>query len=166
MKAAIIILSLILVIMFMAIRKIWRLYGESSRMYVKTTGELNHIIETYDIWLRLEHDGYSVAGYLKSKAVRSVALCRMTDIGLRLYKELKDNEIEVKYLVDAQDVKLPDIKYFGLNETCPEPVDLVIITDMFEYHSLKEGLKQNGYENIDSPDGILYAMLKAQAEEK
>lgn len=165
MKAAVIILALILVILLIVLRKIWRLYGQSNRMYEKVTGEQNHIIETYDIWLRLTHDGYSVARYLKSRNIRNVALCRMTDIGLRLYRELKDSDIKVSYLIDSQDVKLPDVRYFSLDEPCPEPVDMVIITEMFEYHSLKERLEKNGYKNIDSPDGILYAMLKAQAEE-
>ena len=41
----------------------------------------------------------------------------------------------------------------------------MIITDMFEYGVLRETLLKKGYENIDSPDGILYAMLKKQAED-
>ncbi len=164
MKAVIIILSVILIIVCISLRKIWKLYGNSNRMYEQTTGELNHIIETYDIWLRLEHDGLKIKEYLKDIGVRKVALCRMTNIGLRLYRELKDSEIKIEYLIDSKDVKLADMKYTELDADYHDPVDMVIITDLFEYGSLKDSLEKKGYKNIDSIDGILYAMLKKQAE--
>lgn len=166
MKVLMIFLIIVLTVSLLALKKTWGLYKNSNGLYEKTTGEMRHIIETYDIWMRLVQDGYSVKEYLREKGIKTLALCRLTEIGIRLLWELKNSDIEIKYVIDAENVKLRDIKYVSLDEECTEEVDMVIITDMFDFSSVKEALMKKGYKSIDSIDGILYAMLKKQAEDQ
>ncbi|MCR5651487.1 MAG: hypothetical protein K6F86_09935 [Lachnospiraceae bacterium] len=147
-------------------RKIWGLYREASNISAKNSREMSHIIEIYDMWLRLNSDGYTFSRYLKESGMTNVALCALTDAGVRLYRELKSTGINIVCFIDPGDMVLPDVRCVSSEEICEEGIDMVIVTDPFKFEIFREKLTAKGYKNIDSIDGILYAMLKAQAEKE
>ncbi len=165
MLAIIIFLVCIIAISLLIIKKIWNLYSKSSQEAAKTDCEMSHYIELYDIWLRLTQDGFSIPQYLKRSGINNVAICSLTDIGIRLYNNLKNQGINVVCIIDSQKrVILPNVRYISPEDKKEDQVEMVIITDSFRYETIKEKLTKIGYQNIESIDDLLYSLLKIQAE--
>lgn len=72
-----------------------------------------------------------IAGYLKEKGYRKIAIYGMGSVGCRLYDELKNSDIEIMYGIDirASD-KLKDLDVISIQEIYEEP-DIIIITPVF-----------------------------------
>lgn len=109
----------------------------------------------YDQWLKAKQHGKSIAGYLKQNNFNTVAVYGMSYVGERLYDELKDTGIEVKYAIDRNaesiyselDVLLPE-------DNLPE-VEVIIVTPVYFYHEIEEMLTQKTNIKVLSLKNIL-----------
>ena len=109
-------------------------------------------------WLLLLHDGKKIEIYLKNKGYKTIAIYGMGEIGNRLYEELKDSEIEVKYAID----KNPMVTYSGLNvknlEDELEEVDVVVVTAVFMFETISEEIKGRLQCPIVSLEDIIFCI--------
>lgn len=78
-------------------------------------------------WVMLG-EGMGIAGYLKSRGIREIAIYGIGYLGKILIKDLKNSEIVVRYVID-QDAQYIDVGYpaFTMEDRLQE-VDAVIVT--------------------------------------
>ena len=109
-------------------------------------------------WLILKQEGKSLADFFKSNGYMSIAIYGMGEMGNRLYSELKDTEIEVKYAVD----KNASSTYSELDvidmEDDFEKVDVMVVTATFAYDEIEKELEAKVDFPIISLEDVVYEL--------
>lgn len=114
------------------------------------------IIRLFDQWMKVKQGGESIADYLKEKGYRTVAIYGMSFAGERLYDDLKDTEIAVRYGIDQNADKIyAEVDVLGADEDLPE-VDAVIVTAVYYFDEIEEKLSNRMECPILSLEDILY----------
>ena len=94
----------------------------------------------FDQWLSLRQEGKSLEEYFKQNNYKTVAIYGMRELGQRLYDELKDSDITVKYAID----KNADAVYTDVDVVRPdehlERVDVIVVTAVYYFEEIKEML--------------------------
>lgn len=107
-------------------------------------------------WLITKQEGKSIVDFFHRESIKSIAIYGMSYVGERLYDELKDTDIEVKYAID----KNADVIYADIDIVTPddelELVDAIIVTPVFYFESISEMLEQKTKIPILSLEDILY----------
>lgn len=118
------------------------------------------LIRLYDIWIMVKQNSNRIDEYLIKKEIHSVVIYGMSYVGIRLYYELKNTDVIVKYGMDMN----PRTNVVGI-ETKPSnyekegSVDAIIVTAITSFDSIKEKLSNLGYQNIIAIDEILYELV-------
>ena len=116
------------------------------------------MIKLYDQWFATKQEGKSVADYLKSEGIKTVAIYGMSFMGQRLYEELKDTDVEVKYGIDKNWNKI----YADIDIVAPEDeleeVDAIIVTAFCFFNEIEESLVEKTDSRILSLDDLVYAL--------
>lgn len=109
-----------------------------------------------DHWVEVKQEGKNLAEYFKREGYKTVAIYGMHYAGERLYAELKNTEIEVKYGID----KNADTLYSELDIYHPdadlEHVDVVVITPVYFFSDISKELSEKFTCPIISLEDILY----------
>lgn len=107
-------------------------------------------------WLITKQEGKSIVDFFHRESIKSIAIYGMSYVGERLYDELKDTDIEVKYAID----KNADVIYADIDIVTPDDelklVDAIIVTPVFYFESISEILEQKTKIPILSLEDILY----------
>lgn len=116
------------------------------------------ILELFDQWMMKKQEGKTVSDYLRENGFRTIAIYGMGYLGKRLYDELKDSEIEVRYAIDKNaDNLYLELDVISPDENMPE-VDLIIVTAVYFFDEI-EGMLTNLTEcPVVSFEDILYEM--------
>lgn len=107
-------------------------------------------------WLILKQDGKSLSKYFIDNEYKTIAIYGMGEMGNRLYAELKDTEVEVKYAID----KNPESIYASLSVCDLEDelakVDAVVVTAVFAFDSIVNELESKLDCPIISLEDVVY----------
>lgn len=107
-------------------------------------------------WLALKQEGMTLEQYFVENHYKSIAIYGMGEMGSRLYEELKDSSIEIKYAID----KNPGFTYSDLDvmemEDELEPVDAVIVTAIFAFDDIDEPLSEKMNCPVISLEDVVY----------
>ncbi len=110
----------------------------------------------YNQWLAIHQRGKSLIDYFERKGYKTVAIYGMKELGERLYDELKDSNIEVKYIID----KNADNIYADIDIITPDeelkPVDAIIVTATYYFDEIEEMLCEKVDYPIISLEEIVY----------
>lgn len=107
-------------------------------------------------WLILRQEGKKLDTYFIGKGYKTIAIYGMGEIGNRLYEELRDSGVEVKYAIDKNaDSVYTELSVFELSDEL-EPVDAVVVTAIFAFDSILEDLKGQVEGEILSLEDIVY----------
>lgn len=120
---------------------------------------LKKMISFYHVlnqWLTVRQEGKSLAEYFKRNNYKTVAIYGMKELGERLYDELKDSGVTVKYIIDKnasaiyanEDVVTPDEDL--------EPVDVIVVTAIYYFNEIEEMLLEKVDYPIVSLEDIVY----------
>lgn len=116
------------------------------------------MIKLYDQWFATKQEGKTVADYLKSEDIKTVAIYGMSFIGQRLYEELRDTGIEVKYGIDKNWDKI----YVDVDMISPEDdleeVDAIIVTAFYFFNEIEDSLMEKTDSRILSFEDLVYAL--------
>lgn len=109
-------------------------------------------------WLVLLHENKSVVDFFVKNSYKVVAIYGTGEMGNRLYEELKDSEIEVKYAIDKE----PTSTYFeldvkGIDEEL-ESVDVVVVTAVFAYDEILATIEDRFDCPIVSLEDVVYGV--------
>lgn len=99
----------------------------------------------YDIlnrWLKYSLEGTSISSVLKKNNYMTVGIYGMGEIGKRLYDSIKNSEINICYIIDQGKCSYCDeMEIKDLNDSL-EPVDVIIVTPVYDYKNIKNKIKQ------------------------
>lgn len=129
--------------------------ADEERMYAE-----KHlaIIKVFNQWMIARQEGKSVADYLKEYGYKTVAIYGMSYLGERLYDELRNSGIEVKYAIDRNAEGIcTELDVYTPEDDLPE-VDLIIVTAVYYYDEIEEMLGDMVDCVISSLEDIVYEM--------
>lgn len=113
-------------------------------------------------WMQIRQKGIGIETYLKKHGYQTVAIYGMGEIGMRLYEELKNTDIEINYAVDRQD-SCPYTEMKICSKTEPlDKADIMIVTAIFDYENIKAEMKKKIDFTIVSLEEIIYELFMSQ----
>ena len=116
------------------------------------------MIKLYDQWFATKQEGKSVADYLRSEGIKTVAIYGMSFMGQRLYEELRDTDIEVKYGIDKNCDKIYADIDIVTSEDDLEEVDAIIVTAFSFFDEIADLLMEKTDSRILSIEDLIYAL--------
>lgn len=136
------------------------------RKSIKTVAEgLEHELNIYKTnffiykeWTQIQKEGKKVTDYLNKNNINSIAIYGAGTFADMLLDEVKDTDIEVKYMLDTYDNK----PHKGFEVISPKDinqypeVDGIIITPVFDYLNIVQELEKHKKDlNIISLENLL-----------
>lgn len=107
-------------------------------------------------WLFLKQSGKSIETYFQKNDIKSIAIYGMGEMGNRLYDELKERNIEIKYGIDKNIGKAySEIKMYDCDEEWEE-VDAIVITAIFAFDEISEKISSKTSIPIVSLEDVVY----------
>ncbi len=107
-------------------------------------------------WLALKQRGESLTKYFKENNMKSIAIYGMGELGNRLYEELKNSDVEVRYAID----KNADNSFSELEVIYPSDefamVDAIVVTSIFAFDEIEEELTDITGIKIVSLEDVVY----------
>lgn len=93
-------------------------------------------------WLLLKQRGVDISTFFIRQGIRSIAVYGAHFMGQRLYDELKESQVNVRYVIDRNSDKEEwEIPVVYLHDDL-EPVDAVVITPIFDFREIKANLSE------------------------
>lgn len=107
-------------------------------------------------WLALKQRGNTLEEFFLDKRYATVAIYGMGEMGNRIYDDLKESKIEVKYAIDKNaDNTYSDLKVYMPEENFP-PVDVIVVTAIFDFDEIEQKLSQKVDCPVISLEDVLY----------
>lgn len=136
-------------------------------MAAKKNKILNHKLDLLDKmgefynllieWLKLCQEGKTLASYFEKNNYKTIAIYGMKELGERLFDELRETGVEVKYAIDRNSAVYAEIEILNPEEVLPS-VDVIVVTAIHYYNEIKETLSKNINCPIISLEDIIYSI--------
>lgn len=89
-------------------------------------------------WLMIKQEGKSLEKWFLDNEYETVAIYGMGEIGNRLYDELKNSNIQVKYGIDkSAGSTYSELEVYSIDDDL-EDVDVVVVTAIFAFDEIEE----------------------------
>ena len=128
---------------------------------IKKADHTQKMTEFYHLlieWLRIKQEGKSLVSFFLKNDYKAVAIYGMKELGERLYDELKDSEIEVKYVIDKNaDAIYADVEVVDPEDSL-ENVDAIVVTAIHYFDEISEMLKEKVDYPVISLEDAIYEM--------
>ena len=139
--------------------KNWANLKKAEKAQVNKIMKYQSYYYLFGSWMVLRNKGKMLVEYFKNYNLKDVAICGLGRLGLCLYEELKNSDINVKYAIDN---KAESYSYLGLKVITPEEhleaVDVIIITKFIEYKKIVEDLRKKASCQIVSLEDVIFSM--------
>ena len=110
-------------------------------------------------WLRLKQESKSLEKYFVDNNYKTIAIYGMGELGNRLFMELKDTNIKVRYAVDQNaDETYSDLEIISKEDNFLE-VDAIIVTAIFAFDEIEEELAEKTDYKILSLEEVINGVL-------
>lgn len=121
----------------------------------ETADKYKGLMHLLDLWLMKKQEGKRLIQYFEKNGIESIAIYGMSYIGERLYNELRDSHIEIRFAVDRNVNGIyTELKVFSPKDELPK-VDAVIVTPIFYYDEIRETLMKKTDSKIISLNTVL-----------
>lgn len=132
------------------------IYGRANNEKIKKIEKFKNYYNLLNQWLINKNEGKSLETYFLNNNYNTIAIYGMGELGNRLYEEIKNTNIKVKYAID----KNADSVYSNLDvvnmEEDFEMVDVVVITATFDYDVIKDEISTKIDCPIISLEDVVY----------
>lgn len=111
-----------------------------------------------DYWMTCIERGNRIDVFIEEMGYREVAIYGMAMLGRHLEKQLKNSQINVKYIIDKRknDIYSEQDIYSGEEEL--PVVDAIIVTAIYDFNDIKDDLSKHIDYPIISLEEIVYKM--------
>lgn len=116
------------------------------------------IMKLYDRWMQTKQEGKSITDYFHAHDIKSIAIYGMSFVGQRLYEELKNSDISVRYCIDKNATSIYSDIVIVSPEDELENVDAIIVTAIYFYNEIEEQLEAKTNIEIMSLEDILFEL--------
>lgn len=133
-------------------RRIGKILGQNS------TDKFKNYYHMLNQWLMIRQNGVSLERYFEENGYQSIAIYGMGEMGRRLYEELKDTDVVIRYAVDKNAEMIDsDLKIISEKEEF-EKVDAIIVTATFAFEEIEEEIAKMHMGEVLSLDDIVYEL--------
>lgn len=113
----------------------------------------------YDItsqWISHKQNGISLAKYFTGKGYHSIAIYGMGRLGILLYEELKDSDVEVVYGIDRDPYcTYPELKIVQPEDEL-ERADVIVVTPVIAFYDIEGMLAEKTEIPVLSIEEVVY----------
>ena len=122
----------------------------------KKVGKFKDYYNIVSEWLALKQEGKSLAEFFVENGYKTIAIYGMGELGNRLYEELKNTDIEVKYAIDQKGISdYPELQIIESGSNVPR-VDVMVVTAVFAFDDIYEKYEGIGPDQIVSLKDVVY----------
>lgn len=125
----------------------------------KADDKRKKMVEFYNLlveWLMLKQRGKNLESYFIEKNYKSIAIYGMKELGERLYDELKETNIEVRYAIDKNaDSIISDLDVRTLDDPL-DKVDVIVVSAIHYFDDIEEELENIVDCDIVSLEEVVY----------
>lgn len=107
-------------------------------------------------WLQLKQDGVNLGQYFIDNNIQNIAIYGMGELGSRLYNELKNTNIEIKYAIDKEGDRMYSIIDTYTLDDDIEIVDAIIVTAVFDFDFIRRKLSKKISCQIISLEDVVF----------
>ena len=136
----------------LALKKAKKAYSYAVRKY-------QSYYYLFGSWMVLRNKGRRLAEYFENCNFKNVAICGLGRLGLCLYEELKDSNINVKYAIV---MNAASFSYLNLKVVSPESqletVDVIVVTKFINYIEIVEELQKKTPCQVVSLEDVVFSM--------
>ena len=107
-------------------------------------------------WLKIKQDNEKIEEFFYRNKMKTIAIYGMSFAGQRLYEELKDTDIEIRYAIDRNCEGIyTDVDVLSVDDEFPK-VDAIIVTPVFFFKEIRDMLQKKTNCRIVSLEDIIY----------
>lgn len=118
-----------------------KIQGDKRKRKEKELDKFKGYYYILNQWLSLLHENKSIATYFTKHNYKTLAIYGMGELGNRLYEELKNSEIQVKFAIDMNPLSTySELEIKEINDSF-EPVDVVVVTAIFAYDEILDAIE-------------------------
>lgn len=135
-----------------------RVSKEDNKSVNKKMNKFKQYYQLTNQWLLLKNMNKSIPEYFDLQGYQSIAIYGMGELGNRLYEELMNSKIEVKYAIDKYpENNFTELKFCELSDNMEE-VDVIIVTPVFDYEEIEKNITSKVNYKVISLEDILWDM--------
>lgn len=127
----------------------------------KKDAQINKFKTYYNVlnnWLRAKQEGKNVSNFFLDNSYKTIAIYGMGEIGNRLFEELKNSDVQVKYVIDQNAGSVySDIDVLDVNDELSK-VDVIVVTAVFAYDEISEKLQTKTDITVISIEDVIYEL--------
>lgn len=105
----------------------------------KKINKFKQYYEILNFWLKATFEGKSIEKVIMQQGYKTIAIYGMGEIGQRLFENLKNTDIEVAYIIDEGVSYFDELEIKNIGDEL-SPVDLIVITPIFDYEIISKKL--------------------------
>ncbi len=132
--------------------------GKKSDEYKEMSEKHLALMLAYNQWMTKIQEGKRLADYFHREGMQSVAIYGMSYLGERVYGELKDSDIEIRYAIDRNAAQIYAQIPIALPEDELPKTDAIVVTPIFFFDEIESMLNKKTDARIISLEDILYAL--------
>ena len=107
-------------------------------------------------WMILKQEGKCLSKYFETNNYKTIAIYGMGEMGGRLYEELKNTQVEVKYVVDKNAAyTFPELNLVDIEDDFEE-VDVMVVTATFAFEEIETEISDKVTFPIVSLEDVVY----------
>lgn len=145
---------MILALLFTMVVGLYKKINNLLKEKEKKTNKFKKYYNILNQWLYNKNQGIEISEYFIKKGYNNIAIYGMGELGSRLYEELKGSLINITYAIDKVAYsKYSEIKIVEASQDLDE-VDVIVVTPIFDYESIKETLEEKTDNTIISLEDI------------
>ncbi len=135
----------------------------SSSIVRMKEGKINKFKGYYNLllqWLDRKQEGRSLSEYFTKKGYKRIAIYGMGEVGNRLYNELKNTEVEVKFVIDKNSnatyspLEVKELEELDGSET----VDLIVVTVPHVFEEIQKEVSMRLSSPVVSVEEVIYEL--------
>lgn len=140
---------------------LYDMHKEDTTNFVNEEGKRDKysvMVKLLSQWIANRQKGLSISRYLETRGIEQVAIYGMGDLGQRLWDELIDSDVIVKYAVDRRAKQIVSAVRLINTEEDYEVVDAIIVTAVYDFEKVKKMITAKTECQVLSLESIVYAV--------